>query len=189
MSDDETMYQQLDFIMQRLQTFPHANHEAQMLNDCMVLLIRTIAGEEISPGHEVIAGGQMLDDGQTVAVDQTYQNRGGVEIAPGVVQHTGPNRPGGIQQQMQPHSKSGSLVNVEAGMAAFNGRAPSGEPACAELQVKPVPGSLMDAAMQQQAQGDTSSPAPDVVADMEELLGEGIPAPSDTQLEIHTKGG
>jgi len=81
--------EQLSYIKSRLELFPIHEVQAVCLRDCMLLLIRTFAGEPI-PGIQLtaIAGGAMegvVESGHSETINGELR-RGGVEIAPGVVQ-------------------------------------------------------------------------------------------------------
>lgn len=191
MSNEQRMYQQLGFLQQRLQSYPHSNHECRAINDILQLLIRTIAGEEIDMGSEIIGGGQ-LQPGVNIQVDQQYKNRGGVQIAEGVIQYPPPNaqqsqgipnQPGGIQVQT---IVGPAPIDVEAGLAAFTGKAPAGRP---DLVPQPLPGSLMDVAQR----GGTIAVPPNgeeaenkALSEMESILDKTSPAPGpgETRVEV-----
>ena len=167
--NEEIFQRQLAYIHQRLESLPHANHEAQALNDCLRLLIRTLYGEILDLGHQVVGGGHILPQDADVRVYQNHQRQGGVELAPGVVQYdantqraggmtkqTIPGMPGG-QPPMASIGGAGALIDVQAqlGMARPGAGAagPNSEPA-----IQPVPGSLMHTAMMGGAIGPGGEP-------------------------------
>lgn len=155
MGKEERMYQQLAFILRRLDTFPYANHEARMLGDCIRNLVLTIAGENIdmmaAPG-----GGTMLQPGQDVSMhQQDYEKRGGVKLSENCIQYppqitaqspTRINQAGGGIENSQ---GSGALVDIQAGIAAMAGGI--GEVKEQATMPEPIPGSLMAAALGGQA--------------------------------------
>lgn len=133
----EQTFSQLAYIKSRLETYPLANHECTCLKDCMILLIRTFAGEVI-PGAQLanIGGGIVSDPANGSEHREVFvggEMRNGVEIAPGVIQYPAPPDPNtmDIGAAEREHGKS---------LAPSRPPVPSGMP-------KPVKGSLMAVAM------------------------------------------
>ena len=186
MSKQERMMAQLAYIKRRLETWSPASHESRMLGDLLMLLTQTVGGEEASVGS---AAAGILQEGANVPVHlQEQQRRGGVQLAPGVVQYPaapqvvlppgGMNQPGGMQSQaaLQP-----APIDVAAGIAAM-GAPPLGVAAPAVPMPTPVPGLLADQALGGQAVAGPppSAPgyAPGIVATAEAV---GQPTPEEAQ--------
>ncbi len=189
--DEKQFKAQLAFIHQRLQTMPHANHEAQALNDLLRMLIQTLYGEVLDLSHQVVGGGHILADGANVPV-YTQGQRQGREIAPGVIEYnphtqraggmTHQTIPGVPQPQHTPIGQAGALIDVAAqlGQASGNGLgapAPAAAAAAAAAAapggVQPVPGSLMYAALHGR---DVGPGAENVAPPMNEASASPIPA-------------
>jgi hypothetical protein len=201
------MMAQLAFVKRRIQTMNFASHESRILADMILLLAQTIGGEEANVAS--LAGG-VLQDGVDVPVHlQESQRRGGIEIAPGVVQYPAPtlpaggvNVPGGIQTQAQLQP---APIDVQAGMMALTGEVPPTRPDLAPPT--PVPGSLAAQALgglpvnapveppielPRPGTGPAALPTPEeakAIQEMEDLLGQGdpdapVPDPSETKVVI-----
>ena len=134
MTRDET-FQQLAIIKQRLDTYPWAHHEVICMKDCLLLLIRTIAGENISELQLSRVGGGTMEtatqQGNSEVIGGVMRN-GGIEIAPGVMQY--------------PAANAGPTMDVEANIRELNqSLAPSKAPL--PDMPTPAPGSLMAEAL------------------------------------------
>ena len=187
MTKEERMMAQLGMVLTRLDTFPFSNHEAKMLGDCVRTVVLTMAGQEVDIGIAP-GGGEMLQNGQQVAVhQQEFQRRGGVQISENCVQYP-PAEPrinqagGGIET---PQGQRGALIDVQAGVVALTGKGVGGAPPRPDLVPQPVAGSLMAAALGGQSVG---APVPDVseeeaMREMDAMLADApadAPAPSET---------
>lgn len=203
----DKMFQQLAIIKSRLEGFPFANHEAVMLRDCLLGLIRTIVGDDlpVTLGGGAIAG--HFQDGQNGEVMSVAGRAytGGAEIAPGVMMYP-PQNPapvGGHQspqlQQHQQHyppnhqvpqqppvAQQPALIDVEAGMAALG--QVMGAPAPGLPQ--PLPGSLMDQALRGEQAGAPvpESPTEPAPQPLPGVPPPGVPTPSQTQVVITGPG-
>ena len=194
----EEMFNQLAVIKQRLETYPCANHEARCMSECMVLLIRTIVGEKVPELLLAnIGGGTMEPQNGPGIVDRSIQGemRGGVEISPGCVQY--------------PAAPNQATMDVEAAQRALHdSQAAAAAPVPADMPT-PIEGSIM--AMALQSEGKPVETIEQVVTTSQNLGGQassvssgkegkegsngeiqgippGIPAPSETQVEITTPG-
>ena len=88
----EQTFMQLAIAKRRLETYPFSHHEMKTVRDCLIVMIRTFAGEIIPPSQLASIGGgimqaQPTDQGITDTSFGGGQMRtGGVETAPGCVQ-------------------------------------------------------------------------------------------------------
>lgn len=180
LSQEETMAQ-LVVIKTRLETYPLANHEVICLKDCMLLLIRTFAGEKIPELQLARVGGGTMESGP-VNNNSEFINgemrRGGVEIAPGVMQY--------------PAAQDSVTMDVEASLGELNSSLEVTKAPPPEMP-KPVAGSMMAQAFANARKDDASESQKisqdeqAAVAEIERQVQgtpEGIPAPSDTRVEI-----
>lgn len=163
MNNNDKMFQQFAVIKRRLETFPFANHEVICLRDCLVAIIRSIAGEELTR-YDVdrLGAGPSVTPGRSGAEQVLIGGRmmqGGVETHPGVtvyqpVMQDGPPQAGPAPQQ------GAALIDVASALAP-----------------KAVPGSLMSQVQQDGGEVDefkaTNPQSP-----------QGLPKPEDTKVEI-----
>ena len=182
----EEMFGQLAIIKDRLETYPLANHEVVCLKDCMLLLIRTFAGERIPELQLARVGGGIMETGNQNGLSEYIggeMRAGGIEIAPGVVQY--------------PAAPNTATIDVEASQRELN---TSLKPAKAPPpdMPKPVAGSLMAMALANEGKADVpesskpestqlSQGEQEAIAQIQEQtkdVPQGIPTPSDTRVEI-----
>lgn len=177
----EEMFGQLAVIKSRLETYPLSNHEVICLKDCMLLLIRTFAGEKIPELQLARVGGGVMESGQQNGASEYIGGEmrlGGVEIAPGVMQY--------------PPAGEAATMDVEANQRELNASLKVTKAPPPDMP-KPVPGSLMAQAManegkanvpksQKLSQGEQAAVAE--IQEQAQSAPQGIPAPSDTRVEI-----
>jgi hypothetical protein len=172
----EQTFKQLAAIKARLETYPMHEHQAVCLRDCMLLLIRTFAGEQVPElTLSSIGGGTMEAQGE---VGQPSVNiggelrKGGVEIAPGVVQYPAAGAAVTMDVEASERELSKSLAHTKA--------PPPDMP-------KPVAGSLMAQAMEAESENAPEPTIPGEASAVAQITGNspaGIPSPSDTTVEI-----
>lgn len=184
MTRDET-FQQLVVIKERLDTYPFATHENICLKDCLLLLLRTIAGEKISELQLAQVGGGTMEgaeqNGNSEVIGGVLRG-GGVEIAPGVMQY--------------PAMQAVPTMDVEATTRELKqSLAPSRAPLPLDMP-KPAKGSLMAQALLNEGEEiietefepkELSSGEQSALAQIQEHSENapvGVPAPSDTRVEI-----
>ena len=96
---NEKILQQLAIVKARLETYPYGNHAQKFLGDALIIIIRSMAGETVSP--RTMLGDTTLqqampdnedDEEQTLHIEKRPGMRAEV-IAPGVVQYVPENPP------------------------------------------------------------------------------------------------
>ena len=173
----EQIFNQLAHIKSRLETFPSGNHEFIALKDIILILIRTFAGEVIPELQLANIGGGVMepqnDPGHTNVTANGEIMKGGIEIAPGVIQY--------------PASPSVATMDVEASQSALHeSLAPARAPVPSDMP-KPVAGSLM--AMAMQSEGKPVKTVPQEIPELSSLdRPPGVPMPEDTKVEITSPG-
>ena len=179
LTTQDEVIEQLAVIKQRLETYPFANHEATCMKDCMLLLIRTFAGEKVPELQLARIGGGTMETSHAQGASEFINGEmrvGGVEIAPGVVQY--------------PAAPTVATIDVEASQRELDlSLAPTKAPLPG--LPTPLPNSLMAQALANEAPREESAPASrgesEAIAQIHSQAQgapKGIPSPSETKLEI-----
>jgi len=166
----DALMAQLVVIKERLETYPLAGHESICLKDCMLLLIRTIAGEKVEGLNLSNIGGGVMENSPEQGNSEFIGGEmrvGGVEIAPGVVQY--------------PAAPNTSTMNVEESQRELNNSLKVTNAPIPDLP-KAAPGSLMAQALTNEGKDDEHSIKEE--AKQHVSTPDGIPAPSETTVEI-----
>lgn len=180
MSDKEHMTQeqimnQLGYIKSRLETFPIHEIQSTCLRDCMLLLIRTFAGEPIPEAQLTsIAGGVMegtVEAGHSESINGELR-RGGEEIAPGVIQYQ-PTHVATMDVEANQKLLQESLIPSQA--------PPPDMP-------KPVAGSIMAMAMKSEGKEVETVERNTLADEYPDGTPKGIPSPGETTVEITSPG-
>lgn len=161
MNAEDPIFRQLAITYRRLNEYTFSNHESRFLRDCLSVVIRSMAGEELDLattklGESTLQGaiaGPPASNAPSVTIGGQVLT-GGIETAPGVVQYLPQNQQPShhvVHQGDQPVA-----IDVQAGLAALGQGVPpgvpqsvpgNGSPSPLPGLPAPVPGSLMDMAL------------------------------------------